>query len=250
MTKIQNGNITVSTNYKYSNFHNFTEYMDEIDRLQYDLRGGNFAGADHVLEKFSNSVIDYAIRYLTIGGHTHKVSDMFWRLHRYPELYPGRYEPPYLEDRESFKIIPGEDGGRKSVSITNIKPYAGHIEYGFTHNLISSHPFIGPFPFMRPALKNASAESTGDFEEYLKESVLLRRNTTTKERYKMNSDTSSFVNRSMQLRVGSRVRQKYAPSRNKIVEKTSSMIDRNRSYNRKREFGNDEYLGIAPPHYR
>lgn len=48
--------------------------------------------------------------------------------------------------RKSVTSIPKEDSVQIKVPVF----YAPYIEYGFTHN--KTHQFIGPFPFIRPAI--------------------------------------------------------------------------------------------------
>jgi len=41
-------------------------------------------------------------------------------------------------------------------------PYAGFMEYGFTHYL--SGEFVGPFPYFRPALESAKKQLRADLK--------------------------------------------------------------------------------------
>lgn len=198
MAEIREGNITVSMEYAYAGWKGIPkeEFPNLYDNLRYKLEGGNFREMDYVLEDLGGSVIDYAIGFLE------RTSLNF----RDQKNYNGEYgsvqqEINSLKDRESFKVKPPEGGsGRKSIIVENIRSYAGHIEYGFLHT--RSGEFLGPYPYMRPALKLAAAESTGMLEEFLKEEVLYYRDSYHKTKYRMRRQNSDFYEGVSRIKVG------------------------------------------------
>lgn len=145
----QYGHMRVSTDYHYqpkrggSNVNVHLDYPAVLDRdnskkLEYEIRGGRFK--KEVLESMADRAKDYAQVFLRSGGH--------------------------IKTGTLYNSISSSVKGN-SIKLTANTKYAGHIEYGFHHR--GNNRFIGPFPYIRPAIQAVQAESHGVLEEWMKD---------------------------------------------------------------------------------
>lgn len=140
MAEQQFGNFTITTDYAYGSFRDLESHIKYLDNLRYDLKGGNFN--QEIRKTLAKRMENYAKQFLTEGGHV---------------------KTTYLRNS-----IIGYTEGAHSITVEATAPYSGHIEYGFR----KGGRFIGPFPYLRPALQTVSAESRELLPEYLAERVI------------------------------------------------------------------------------
>lgn len=139
--RIQYGNFTVTTDYSYCHFRDPNSIIEYLDHLRYDLQGGSFN--KEVRENLGKRMVQYAQAFLEQGHHNrHGV----------------------LSNSITY------DTGGRSIMVEAKAPYSGHIEYGFRSR--GNKRFVGPFPYLRPALQIVSAESRDLFSEYMESAIL------------------------------------------------------------------------------
>lgn len=160
MSIAQNGDFIVSTTFKNS---------DGLNRLEQTLKGGRFS--HKVLNEIGENITSSAKMILEQSGHD---------------------KTGTLKNSIKYKL----EGN--SIVVTANAPYAAHIEYGFKHKTAYGGRLVGPFPYLRPALKLSEAQSKGLLTEYLSNTFYGKENLSSFKTYKkehLHFQTKSNVNK-------------------------------------------------------
>ena len=159
----------VSMDYEYIG-HDFDKYEDIENLMSINL-------------DFARDTSTYATNVEMIGRQAVKYAQVLLKQN-------GNYKTGKLHDSIRFEQD-SSDGSRWTLSAPardkRGHPYAGHIEYGFTD---PSGRARGPWPFLRPAMRIAAADSRGELADLMAWAVLYGQGDISRRgRHSMNSRT-------------------------------------------------------------
>lgn len=189
--------------------------------IDYEYMGhdfDDFEGVENLLSlnlDFARDTSNYATNVEMIGQQAVKYAQSFLRQN-------GNYRTGALHDSIRFEQD-ASDGSRWTLSAPardkRGHPYAGHIEYGFTDR---SGQGRGPWPFLRPAMRMAAADSRGELADMLAWAALYGQGQSDRWHPHALSSTTLALGRSGNMATNSRAASAVGRTRNAFGSNSKS----------------------------